>query len=357
MRPRVVILSAFLTPFRSGAEACAEEVALRLSQEFEIILVTSRMSRTLAKRDILQGIPVMRLGFGTRLDPWIFPFLAPFTVRRLQPKIVHAVLESFAGMALVFCALIVPKAKRILTLQSTNTSLFLASMHWTAHVITAISSVLVRRATRFGRNDVLRIPNGISLTEIHAARERHAKETGRILFVGRMESMKGVDTLLRAFAELCAHPSAPSYVHLHLVGDGSLKQPMEELAKSLGIHDRTEFLGRLTDARLHREFAEAEIFAGLSRSEALGNVFLEAQAAGCAVLATNTGGIPDIVHHDKSGILVEPKDTQAASAALLHLATDATLRERLTEEGSKNVQRYDWNLIAPKYAEVYKSLL
>jgi glycosyltransferase involved in cell wall biosynthesis len=118
-----------------------------------------------------------------------------------------------------------------------------------------------------------------------------------------------------------------------------------------------EFLGRLTDLRLHRQFAEAEIFAGLSRSEALGNVFLEAQAAGCAVLATRTGGIPDIVHDDKSGLLIPPDDEKAAAEALEKLATDPQLRERLVKAGRENVLRYDWDLIAPKYAEVYRSLL
>lgn len=357
MRPRVVLLSAFFSPYRSGAEACAEEIAVRLSSAYEIIVVTSRLSRELPTRDIVRGITVVRLGMGTRMDPWLFPFLAPGIVRMLKPKIVHAILESFAGLALVFCRMVAPKAKRILTLQSTNTSLFLASMHSTAHVITAISSVLVRRAARFGRSDVVRISNGISLHDIQSSHENFKKESGRILFVGRMESMKGIDTLLRAFAELCKNPSAPSNAHLHLVGEGSQRVAMENLSKKLGVHERSEFLGHLTDVKLHREFAEAEIFVGLSRSEALGNVFLEAQAAGCAVLATNTGGIPDIVHNEKTGLLVPPDDSHAAAAALLTLLQDQGLRERLAKAGEENVQRYDWDLIAPKYGEIYKNLL
>lgn len=357
MRSRVVILSAFFTPYRSGAEACAEEVAARLQNEFEIVIVTSRISSKLPKNDIVRGINVMRLGFGTKLDPWLFPFLAPFAVRRLKPRITHAILESFAGLALAFCAIWAPKSKRILTLQSTNTSLLLAPMHWTAHVITAISSVLVRRAARFGRSDVIRIPNGISLDELQSSREQFAKESGRILFVGRMEPMKGIDTLLRAFAEAAKDPDFPANAHIHLVGDGSQAEPMRALAKELDVHDRTEFLGRLTDGRLHREFSEAEIFAGLSRSEALGNVFLEAQASGCAVLATNTGGIPDIVHDGKTGLLVPPNDISAAAESLFRLLTDAPLRDHLTNAAKENVLRYDWDLIAPKYAEVYNKLL
>jgi predicted AlkP superfamily phosphohydrolase/phosphomutase len=60
MRSRVVILSAFFTPYRSGAEACAEEVAARLSNEFEIVMVTSRISSKLPKREIVRGMNVVR---------------------------------------------------------------------------------------------------------------------------------------------------------------------------------------------------------------------------------------------------------------------------------------------------------
>ncbi len=107
---------------------------------------------------------------------------------------------------------------------------------------------------------------------------------------------------------------------------------------------------------MNREYAEAEIFCGLSRSEALGNVFLEAQAAQCAVLATTTGGIPEIIDDGVTGILIAPDDPGAATDALTRLLEDPALRERLGSAGRKNAEQYDWSLLAERYATVYEEL-
>jgi glycosyltransferase involved in cell wall biosynthesis len=351
MKPSVVILSAFATPFRSGAEACSEEVAALLKDEFEITVVTSRLRRNLPTEDTLpSGVRLVRVGLGLPFDKWLFPVLGALKVRHMKPQIVHAVLESFAGMALVLCQYLAPTSKRILTCQSTNTSLLLRPMHTAAHRMTAISRVLIERAKKYGREDVTLIPNGMHVAVFEAAREKYHKVPGCILFVGRLEHMKGVDTLLKAVRSV---PEA----HLHIVGDGSQKKRHEKLAAQLGLHTRVSFAGRLTGEPLLKEYTEAEIFCGLSRSEALGNVFLEAQAAGCAVVATNVDGIPDIVKHDETGLLVAP-DAPDETAAILHsLLKDPALRHRLSMNAVQHVKAYDWSVIAPKYAEVYRSLL
>jgi glycosyltransferase involved in cell wall biosynthesis len=360
LRPRVVILSAFLTPFRSGAEACAEEVAARLQNEFDITIVTAKMKPGLPREDRLpSGVRVRRVGLGLPIDKWLFPFLAPFAARKCKPQIVHAVLESYAGLALAFSGCVIPTAKRLLTCQSTNTALLLGPIHKVAHRVTAISSVLVERAKGFGVDAVL-IPNGIPLKEIEAERVRTPKVSGRMLFVGRLEEMKGVDTLLEAFQKLKVDSGK-----LKVVGGGSLRPSLERLATELGVSDRVTFTGMLSAPALFKEYAEAEVFVGLSRSEALGNVFLEAQAAGCVVVATNVGGIPDIVQDASSelstgsvtGLLVPPDDPDAAAAAISKLLSDEGLRKRLADQGRENAKNYDWDGIAEKYEQEYRALL
>lgn len=116
------------------------------------------------------------------------------------------------------------------------------------------------------------------------------------------------------------------------------------------------FLGRLTGPLLANEYAEAQIFCALSRSEALGNVFLEAQAAGCAVIGTTVGGIPDIVKHGETGLLVPPDDPAATADALRTLLKDNTLRRMLGEAAMAHAANYDWDVIAKRYDEVYQSL-
>lgn len=351
VKKRLVLLSAFLSPFRSGAEAMVEEVAVRIAERFDVTIVTARLSRTLPARDLLQQkVRIIRIGIGLPVDKYLFPFLAPIVCLRLRPDIIHAVLESFAGLALIFCRFIVPGARRVLTCQSTNTTFLLGPMHRSAHSVTAISSALMERARRFGRSDAIRIPNGIDLTAIRAACERYPKDSSCVLFVGRLEPMKGVDVLLKAFAQ--ATPGLSPDIHLRIVGGGSQAEMLKNLAVSLEINHRVTFVGRRDHQAVLQEFARAEIFCGLSRSEALGNVFLEAQAAGCAVVATNVGGIPDIVKDGESGLLVTPDNVDEAVGAMRTLLTDVTLCARLSAAAKQGMASYDWGVIAARYADV-----
>ncbi len=347
---KIVILSAFLSPFRSGAEACAEEVALRLSDRFDITIITARLRKDLPKYDRLQGkVPVIRVGFGIPFDKWLYPFLAPFAARKLKPDVLHAVLETFAGLALHACTMIVPRAKQILTLQTTNRNFLRRHILRTPDIVTAISKYLVEQAKQFGRNDVIVIPNGIPYGEIREACEKYQKVPGRILFVGRLEKMKGVDVLLKAFAQI---PDA-AFRTLHVVGEGSERSTLEGQAQQSKITGQTTFTGRLTGDLLLREYAEAQIFCGLSRSEALGNVFIEAQAAGCAVLATEVGGIPDAVKDGVTGILTEPDNPELTTDVLGELLQNEKIRNTLAAAGVEHARRFDWDAIASAYEKIY----
>jgi glycosyltransferase involved in cell wall biosynthesis len=128
-------------------------------------------------------------------------------------------------------------------------------------------------------------------------------------------------------------------------------------AKELGIADQTKFLGYLSGPELIREYAEAEIFCGLSRSEAMGNVFVEAQAAGCAVVASRAGGIPEVVLDEQTGILVPIDDAAAAASAIQMLLADDGLRHRIQEAGMRHAEAYDWDDIAAEYAQEYERII
>lgn len=345
---KLVILSAFLSPYRSGAEAMVEEVAIRLSDQYDITIVTARLSRTLKKRDMLgKNVKIIRVGFGISFDKWLYPFLAPIALGRLKPDIIHAVLETFAGLALWFCRC---NAKKVLTLQTTNRSFLKGMIVRYPDVVTAISTDLQKTAASLGRPDALLIPNGLDLTAIRVACQKNAKDSGRVLFVGRLESMKGIDTLLKAFAK--AVKGLDPSVHLRIVGGGSLLHSLQGLARELDIDHRVRFTGFIAGSELFTEYAKASVFVGLSRSEALGNVFLESQAAGCAVVASNVGGIPDIVLDEQTGILVSPDDIDAAAAAIRRVLTDAPLRARLSIAAQKNAAAYGWDGVAKRYADV-----
>ncbi len=349
MKPKIVILSAFSSPLRSGAEACAEEVSALLKDKYNFTIVTARMSRSLPKNDQISGIDVIRVGFGFSFDKWLYPFLAPFVAKKLRPDIIHAVLETFAVLALYFCRFICTQPKRMLTLQTTNRRLFKKSIIKSAHKVTAISSPLITIAKECGA-DVVQISNGLHISSIPEIE----KEKGTIVFVGRLEKMKGIDVLLLAVSK-CKMQNVKC--KMRIVGEGSQRKSLEELSKSLGLQDIVTFTGFVPVPHVYEEFAKAEIFCGLSRSEALGNVFLEAQAAGCAVLGTTVGGIPDIVENGVTGLLIPPDDVEVASDALIKLLNDAELRLKLSENGKKNAENYDWSELAEKYANIYDEVI
>jgi len=352
MKPKVVILSAFLSPFRSGAEACVEEVPPILSDRYDFAIVTARLRKDLPKEDEINGIPVVRVGFGTSFDKWLYPFLAPFAAKKLEPTIIHGVLETFAGLALLFCSFIVPGKKRVLTMQTTNRDFLKKPIVKSPDVVTAISKELISQAKLYGRKDTVHIPNGVHLKDV----PRHKPVPGRLLFVGRLEPMKGVDTLLQALKAIVEN-NPDSNVHLHIVGDGGQRKNLEELSQALEIADRVTFVGKLSSTEVLDEYAHAEIFCGLSRSEAFGNVFLEAQACACAVVGTRIGGIPDIIHDGKSGILVMPEDSVMAAHEITKLLDDEILRTAIVHHGVANSVQYDWSKIAERYAKVYDSLV
>lgn len=341
---KVAILSAFLSPLRSGAEACAEEVPLQLYHEFDFQIITARMRRDVPKQDLLQGkIPVVRVGFGCTFDKWLFPFLAPLAVRKFKPDVCHAVLETFAGLALVFCK----APKKILTCQTTNRSFLKSFVVSKAGHVTAISTALLKTVSQFRTDEITLIPNGIAVDELTQAAAKSKRDLKTLLFVGRVEKQKGIDTLLSALTLL------PADVRLKIVGDGSKRQSLQALAKELGLQERVTFLGKIAPAEIAPTYASAEIFCGLSRAEALGNVFLEAQAAGCAVVGTTVDGIPDSVTNEHTGLLVEPDNPEAAADAIRRLLEDEQLRSALQKNGAENAATYDWSSIAARYKCLY----
>jgi glycosyltransferase involved in cell wall biosynthesis len=355
---KIVLLSAFLSPFRSGAEAMVEETAFRLASRYDITILTSRLSRSLPTKEQWTSpfggtISIQRLGFGFAFDKYLFPFLAPIVLFFLKPDIVHAVLESYAGLALSLARFCSPRSKTMLTCQSTNTSFLLRYLHSFPNAITVISSVLLSRALSFGRSDAHLIPNGIPLANIRRIASVTSKIPHQLLFVGRLEPMKGVDILLQALAILQKKDPLLDW-HLSIVGTGSEESTLQRIASDLQLEDRVSFRGRLTGEALFKEYAQAKMFCGLSRSEALGNVFLEAQAANCAIVAASVGGIPDIVEDGVTGILVPPENPEKTAEALVSLLTDRARLDAIITLSREYLEQYDWNVITEKYAGIYQ---
>lgn len=182
-----------------------------------------------------------------------------------------------------------------------------------------------------------------------------------ILFVGRLVEKKGVSDLVSAFAQLPIPIRNTAIVWI--VGHGHMKENLERLVGDLGLVDRIRFWGQIPNNQLPDFLAAADLFVGPSveddsgDTEGQGVVFLEAFAAGLTVIATRVGGIPEIVEHGVTGILVEPRNTNELAAVIQKLLQNADLRRQLGARARQKVQSFAWPRIAAAFRDLYLRVL
>jgi glycosyltransferase involved in cell wall biosynthesis len=174
-----------------------------------------------------------------------------------------------------------------------------------------------------------------------------------VLYAGSLAPEKRVDRLLRAVA--AARAEVPGLT-LWIAGDGPLRPELERHASALGPPGAVRFLGARHD--LPDWLGAADLLALVSDTEGVPGVLLEAGAAGLPVVATRVGGVPECVEDGRTGLLVEPGDEAALTAALARLARDRDLRRALGEAARQRVLR-DLTLpeVARGYARFYRRLL
>ena len=171
--------------------------------------------------------------------------------------------------------------------------------------------------------------------------------------VAFLKQRKGINYLIAAFRKVVdRYPRAS----LRIVGDGEERRALQKQIAALGLDDRVTLLGNQTDVpRLMNEF---DIFVLPSVWEPFGLVIAEAMACGKPVVATNVGGIPEIVEHNRTGILVPPAEATPLANALAALLGDERLRDEMGSAGRQRfLDQFDARVMATRYQALYDSLL
>jgi glycosyltransferase involved in cell wall biosynthesis len=143
-----------------------------------------------------------------------------------------------------------------------------------------------------------------------------------------------------------------------VVGSGKELPALQREAHELGVADRVRFLTDVPDRELPAIYNSAEIYLGLSRLleqrvEGFGISLVEAGACAVPVVAARTGGIPETVHHEETGLLVNPEDPNQVDAAIVRLLDDRTLAQRLGSAARQLVERYyNWDRVAADIARL-----
>jgi glycogen(starch) synthase len=203
------------------------------------------------------------------------------------------------------------------------------------------------------------IPNGVALEDFavdpdEAAafrRELTGPRTRLVLFAGRLEYEKGVQTLLDALQRV-RREIGPT--RLLVAGTGTYSEALRRRVRELGLQRHVRFTGYLEDHALRLHYAAADVAVAPSIYEPFGLVAVEAMACGTPVVVGDTGGLREIVE-DGSGLAFTPQDEDALADRLVEVLRDDALATELVARGLERVRRrYDWGAVARRTVEVYR---
>ena len=161
-------------------------------------------------------------------------------------------------------------------------------------------------------------------------------ETWRLVSCGRLHPAKGHDDCIRALSLLRARGID---AHLCILGDGPARHDLESLVESLGLASAVTLAGAVSEERVRHELAHAHAFCLGSHDEAIGVATMEAMSMGLPVIVTRVGGVPELVEHESTGMLVPPRDPQAMADAIERVLCDTALARRISDAARLRIEQ------------------
>jgi glycosyltransferase involved in cell wall biosynthesis len=178
-------------------------------------------------------------------------------------------------------------------------------------------------------------------------------ESPHLVVTRNLEPLYDTATALRAFA--IVREKRPT-ARLTVAGGGPERDMLGALAQELGVAAAVSFPGRLDPEGIAALYREADVCLNASLHDNMPNSLLEALASGVPVVSTDVCGIPFLVEHGKTALLVPPRDPVAMAQAVLDVLDTPGLAEQLAGAGRELVQRYSWSHVRPRLLEVYRAV-
>lgn len=367
---RVLIFSTAYFPHVGGAEVAIREITDRIT-DLSFDLICAKYSRGLPSTERIGNVTVHRVGWGIRLlDKLASPLLGMMLARSLaknQPFDAYWAMMATYGSGGAYLANIFSNKKVpiVLTLQEGDPPEYLRSkwlglvaLSWKlalrrSSAVTVISRYLGTLAQEFGyRGTPELIPNGVDIDRFKAVPHAGRTDGTTLITASRLVRKNGIDTVIRAL------PLLPHTTRFVVCGVGPLEQDLRMLARELAVEDRVVWRGQVSHAELPALLASADIFIRASRSEGMGNSFLEAMAVGLPTIGTDVGGITDFLTEGKTGFVVHPESPEEIADAVKRIIADPQGAADIAERGKELVVRdYDWSGIATKMRAVFARLL
>lgn len=385
---KILIFSLNYYPkYVGGAEVAIKEIVERQDKEkFEWHMITLRFDSNLPPFEIVHGIHIHRIGFTKvganisdlknsylKFNKYFYQFFSPFYAIKLHRKVhfdaIWGMMAHSTGIPCGIFKFFYPKVKYILTLQEGDPPEQIESLAkpvWyffkrgftSADIVQSISTFLDKWAERMGnRGERVVIPNAvdvkqftrkISETEIEDVKSKLGKKEGEVWLIttSRLVYKNGIDDVINAIKNL------PEKFHFAILGIGPEEENYKKLAKDLNIENRIHFVGQITHPLMAVYLKTCDIFIRPSRSEGMGNSFVEAMSMKMPVVATTEGGLSDFIFEGKTAFVVPKNDPQAIVEAILRIDSLGEIEKMKILETAYNMvlEKYDWEIIGTEMA-------
>lgn len=372
-------------PVIGGFEVFSQNIAEGIAKTDDVWVVTSKVVNT-PNQETKGNLRIFRTSVWTLKNlsyskPWfIFGamiwilFKSIKLIKKEKIDLIHA--QGFLSGILGYILKKTTKTPYILTIQSADFSVYHPRLNINiikaiyqkiektifknADFCHAVSFYLENHLKQRGAKRTITIPDGVSENKFKPDKNKITtrKELGfdaenLIVCVSRLEHKNGTHDLIKVAEYL-----KDLNFKIMICGDGSDREKLEKMVEELNLKHKVFLVGDILHADLPKYVACGDIFVRPSLAEGFGIVFLEAMAAGLAVIATPVGGIPDFLKDGETGLFCEPGNPKDIAEKIKILIQDKPLREKLIKNGRQMVlDIYNWDKISERLREVYKQAL
>jgi len=280
-------------------------------------------------------------------------------IRQEQIDIVHARSRVPAWIAYFACRR--AKTAFITTCHGYYSNHFFSRVMGFSKLVIVISEAIGRHMVHdfhVPPENIRHIPRSVDVSKFNVPRKTD-NSYPVIAIVGRITPIKGHEYFLKSMVKVVR--SKP-FCKICIIGDAPADKPeyrqeLEVLARRMGLRNKVEFLGNRGD--IPQLLAQVDVMVlSTVTQEAFGRVIIEAQAAGVPVVATRVGGVIEVIEHEKTGLLVQAKDTEAMADAVLRLINEPRFAQSLVEGARRKIaDKYTLAHMAEATLKVYRELL
>ena len=362
---KIAILVLLFPPkWLAGTEIATYNIAKYLAKRGHEVHVITTLDEGLPKENMEEGFYVhqiflRKIRFLGVISFWLKIF---WHLKKIKPDIVHVQsvgigIPAFLSKKILEKPYIVWGRGSDIYLPDKFTKSISKLVLKNADAVIALTGDMKKKMQKFCDKDISVIPNGIdlerfsNLSKEDIRKKLKIKEDEKvIIFVGTLRPVKGVKYLIKAM-KIISPKNANT--RLMLVGDGDERGNLEKLVKGLSLEEYVKFVGKVPNEKVPEYMAASDVFVLPSLSEGFPVTVLEAMASGVPIIATNVGGLPEIIKDGENGFLVEPKNPEKIAEKVLLILEDDGLRERISRNNKEKVKGYSWESVIERLEKVY----